>query len=114
MGLLDESAAKAGAVHLPCPEALSSKSVVLYQLSALCCLCRLRPMATAAVPGPLTRCDVAVADALCLPYRSGAELSATQHIFMSTGLTNQCPFKVLGADSSQRSQCGASTIACTL
>ncbi len=36
------------------------------------CSCRLRPMATAAVPGPLTRCDVAVADGLHLPYRSGA------------------------------------------
>lgn len=30
-------------------------------------------MATASVPGRLTRCDVAVADGLHLPYRSGAE-----------------------------------------
>ncbi|BDA48090.1 probable alkylated DNA repair protein alkB homolog 8 [Coccomyxa sp. Obi] len=33
---------------------------------------RLRPTAAAAVPGPLARCDVAVADGLHLPYRSGA------------------------------------------
>lgn len=93
---MTHSTSKASSITWLCEWRVRQKKGKLHRNVA--CVCRLRPRASLPVPGPLTRCDVAVADGLHLPYRTGALL----HLYA-------CP-----APAHATSQSFTPAVACTL